>query len=241
MPHVAVGTSGWSYEHWAGALYPEGSPRSHWFEFYASRFSAVEVNYGFYRLPSLRTVESWRTRALEGFRFAAKGSQLITHRLRLRNCDRAVARFYERVASLGETLGVVLWQLPPDFDSQPRLLDQFLSKLPADVPVAIEFRNSSWYQPRVYEVLEDHHASLVWVSSLHISPVYVQTASLVYVRFHGLSRGFAHDYSLHELEPWVAALCGRTGYAFFNNDALARAPANAAFLRALLAETGSER
>jgi uncharacterized protein YecE (DUF72 family) len=130
MTHVAVGTSGWSYEHWAGVFYPKGVPRTRWFESYASRFPTVEVNYTFYRLPSVGTVESWKRMAPEGFRFAAKGSRLVTHRLRLRNCEEAVGRFYERVSSLGERLGVVLWQLPPNLELEPALLQKFLSGLP---------------------------------------------------------------------------------------------------------------
>jgi uncharacterized protein YecE (DUF72 family) len=140
---------------------------------------------------------------------------------------------------LGERLGVVLWQLPPNLELEPALLQKFLSGLPTDFPVGIEFRSPSWLQPPVYAMLERHNAALVWVSSLHIPPVLVQTASFVYARFHGLSSGFAHDYSANELRPWVNALRGKTGYAYFNNDAAAMAPANAMLLRKLLESAGS--
>lgn len=240
MGHIAVGTSGWSYDHWAGAFYPERLPRSRWFDYYAACFCTVEVNYTFYRLPSQRTIDSWEKRAPEGFQFALKGSQLITHRLRLRNCEEALNRLYDRILGLGRRLGVILWQLPPDLKRDEELIDAFLSMHPGNVPVAIEFRHPSWLDPRVYAVLERHHAALVWVSSLHMPCDFTQTGPFVYARFHGLTEGFAHDYSVTELEPWVDALRGRDGYAYFNNDALARAPANAALLRDLLVGRGSE-
>jgi uncharacterized protein YecE (DUF72 family) len=235
MGHIAVGTSGWSYDHWENLFYPEGLARSRWFGHYASIFSTVEVNYSFYRLPSASTIEAWARKSPDGFRFAVKGSQLITHRLRLRDCDEAVGLFYERVLGLGEQLGAVLWQLPPDQLRDEELIDSFLAKLPASVPVAVEFRDPSWMRPSVYDVLRRHAAALVWVSSEHMPRVFADTAPLVYARFHGLGGDFSHDYTAEELKPWVEALRGKDGYAYFNNDGLARAPSNALLLRDLLA------
>ena len=144
MGQIAIGTSGWSYDHWADRFYPTALPRSRWFEYYSGVFPTVEVNYSFYRLPSTATIERWRSESPEGFRFAVKGSQLITHRLRLRDCESAVERFFDRVTGLGERLGVVLWQLPPDLHRDDGLIDDFLGMLPRQVPVAVEFRDPSW-------------------------------------------------------------------------------------------------
>jgi len=234
MGQIAIGTSGWSYDHWADRFYPTALPRSRWFEYYSGVFPTVEVNYSFYRLPSTATIERWRSESPEGFRFAVKGSQLITHRLRLRDCESAVERFFDRVTGLGERLGVVLWQLPPDLHRDDGLIDDFLGMLPRQVPVAVEFRDPSWLDGSVDDVLRRHGAALVWVSSGQMPPLLTETSSFVYARFHGLAGDFSHDYTPDELEPWVAALRGKDGYVFFNNDGRARALSNAILLRDLL-------
>lgn len=237
MSKVAVGTSGWSYDHWRGVFYPEDVPRSRWFGYYAERFPTVEVNYSFYRLPSQRTITSWRDRTPGNFLFALKGSRLISHRLRMRDCEEALATFHERVKGLGDRLGVVLWQLPPDLPRDVSLLDDFLEMLPADMRVAVEFRHDSWLHSSTHSVMERHHAAEVWVSSERMPADFTVTADFVYARFHGLGGGYAHDYTPAELAPWVGRLKGEAGFAYFNNDADGRAPANAALLTNLLSTT----
>lgn len=236
MSDVVVGTSGWSYDHWSGLFYPEGLPRARWFDYYVERFSSVEVNYSFYRLPSERTISSWSDRTPASFTFALKGSRLITHQLRLRNCEEALTRFHERVLGLGDRLGVILWQLPPDLTRDSPLLDDFLGVLPPDVPVAVEFRHDSWHHSSTHAVLERHDAALVWVSAESMSADLTKTAGFVYARFHGLGGGYAHDYTPEQLAHWVERLKGEDGFAYFNNDADGRAPANAALLARLLAD-----
>jgi uncharacterized protein YecE (DUF72 family) len=239
MPRVEVGTSGWSYDHWGGLFYPEDLPRSRWFDYYAERFSVVEVNYSFYRLPSESVIASWRNRAPKGFKYAMKGSRYISHRLRLKDSREPVARFCGRTRGLGEHLGMILWQLPPDLDRDISLLETFLAGLPGDLPHAVEFRHPSWLTTEVYSVLQAHETTLAWVSSGRMPRDLTTTADLVYARFHGLEGGYAHAYTREELAPWVAALSGREGFAFFNNDAEARAPADATVLRDLLHSTVS--
>jgi uncharacterized protein YecE (DUF72 family) len=239
MSKVEVGTSGWSYDHWDGLFYPQDLPRSRWFDHYSAHFSVVEINYSFYRLPSESVIASWRKKAPHGFRYAMKGSRYISHRLRLQNTSEPVSRFCGRARGLGDHLAMILWQLPPDLEKDVSLLEAFLADLPGDIPHSVEFRHPSWLTPEVYSVLQTHEASLVWVSSERMPLDFTSTADLVYARFHGLEGGYAHDYTREELAPWVEALRGREGFAFFNNDGEARAPANAAMLRELLRSTVS--
>ncbi|HEX6231282.1 MAG TPA: DUF72 domain-containing protein, partial [Actinomycetota bacterium] len=135
---IAVGTSGWSYDDWDGAFYPDDLPRSRWFEHYVTRFPTVEVNYSFYRLPSERTVARWHDAAPDRFRFAVKGSRFITHVRRLSDCEEEVDRFMRRVRGLKAFLGVVLWQLPPTLERDLDVLERFASLLPRGVRHAIE-------------------------------------------------------------------------------------------------------
>lgn len=234
LPRVEVGTSGWSYDHWDGLFYPEELPRSRWFDHYGERFSVVEVNYSFYRLPSESVIASWRNKAPEGFKYAMKGSRYITHRLRLKDTGEPLVRFCARASGLGEHLGMILWQVPPDLERDVSLLEGFLADLPGDLCHAVEFRHPSWLSPDVYSMLQANQTTLVWVSSERMPHDFTTTADLVYARFHGLDGGYAHDYTREELDPWVAALRDREGFAFFNNDAEARAPANTTLLRDLL-------
>jgi uncharacterized protein YecE (DUF72 family) len=239
---IAVGTSGWSYDDWAGAFYPEGLPRSRWFEHYVTRFPTVEVNATFYRLPSEAMVRRWRELAPPGFRFVVKGSRVITHLRRLEGCEEELGRFLERVRGLGPSLRVILWQLPPSLHLDVPRLERFLALLhreATDVRHAVEFRHPSWLVAGAFAALRAHGAAHVAVSSTRMPCDLTVTADLVYARFHGLGGGYAHDYSAEELAPWVAFLReaharGLEGYAFFNNDARARAPKNAAeLIRAL--------
>ncbi len=237
---LLVGTSGWSYDDWVGRLYPEGLGRTDWLRFYATRFCAVEVNVSFYRLPFLGMVRGWSTKVPHGFAFAAKGSRVVTHRLRLVDAQEQVARFHERMREL-KGLEVVLWQLPPSLRRDERLLDRFLDILPPSPRRAVEFRHPSWWEGTgVGETLTAHHAAFCGVSHPRLPPDMPDTADFVYVRFHGLgARLYDHDYSEGELLPWVDAVCevvasGRDAYVFFNNDSLAHAVKNACTFRRLV-------
>lgn len=238
---IAVGTSGWSYKHWRGEFYPAGLAARRWLEHYVEQFTAVEVNATFYRLPAEHTVRRWHDTASPGFAYCPKGSRLITHARRLRNCEEAAETFLARLKPLGAQLGAVLWQLPPDLERDDDLLDGFLAILPRHVRHAVEFRHRSWYAEGVYEVLRSHRTAHVGVSSLDMPATMARTADFVYVRLHGLAGGFEHDYTDDELAPWAATLRaaagdGLDGYVFFNNDGRCRAPANARALAGMLSD-----
>lgn len=241
MGRIAVGTSGWSYDHWAGRFYPDGLARPRWLAHYAARYPTVEVNATFYRLPRPATVESWRTAVPAGFRFAVKGSRYITHRLRLRDAGGPVDRFVEAVRPLGDTLAVVLWQLPPDLTVDVSLLTAFLACLPGDVGHAVEVRHPSWIGEEVFATLAEHGTAWVAVSAPGLPAVRRRTAPFVYARFHGLTARYAHRYTADELAPWAEWLAGESaagaeGFCYFNNDAEAAAPADAGRLVTLLGD-----
>ena len=242
MKHVYIGTSGWSYKSWEKTFYPADLPKNRYFEFYTSQFPTVEINATFYRLPTLRMVRGWRDKAPPGFVFALKGSRFITHMKRLNNLGGGIREYFSRVHALEQKTGVVLWQLPPNMKNDPPRLDRFLKRLPRGYCHAVEFRHPSWLHREVFEILRRHDAAHVSVSSLAMPMDLTVTANTVYIRFHGLESGAAHDYTRRELQPWAdhiraQAANGRTVYAYFNNDANVRAPANA---RSLIRQVGAE-
>ncbi len=242
MP-VVIGTSGWQYADWRGRLYPPSLPVRCWLEHYAACFDTLEVNNAFYRLPERATFEKWAARTPPGFVVAVKASRYLTHIRRLREPEEPVARLMERAAGLGERLGPVLLQLPPDLPADLAALERTLSCFPSGVRVAVEPRHESWFSETLAEMLARFDAALCLADRLGpITPVW-RTASFGYVRFHEGRASPRPSYGRRALERWGERLAEiwpaeADVYAFFNNDHLACAPRDAARFAAAVARTG---
>lgn len=242
MGRILIGTSGWAYKGWAGAFYPQGLRPPELFGYYGSQFPTVEINATFYRLPTENMVENWREKAPDDFIYAVKGSRFITQMKKLNVTEDSISIFFKRIQPLREHLGPILWQLPPNLHRDVPRLERFLDMVPGRFRHAVEFRHPSWIEDEVFDVLRAHKAAHVSVSSQRMPMNFAVTTDFVYIRFHGLEGGAAHDYTRAELEPWAehcqAALRqDKTVYAYFNNDWNARAPENA---RALMQMTEAE-
>lgn len=233
-----VGCSGWSYRHWRGDFYPAGLRQQSWLEHYATRFDTVELNSSFYRLPAASVVQSWANRVPGEFQFAIKASRLITHFHRLSDCAAEVETFHERFAALGSALGPMVYQLPPSLERDDRLLQGFLSLLPADNVHAFEFRHASWFVEPVFAILRRHSASVVISDLAGQSTPVVATAPDAYVRMHGPSTVYASSYGPELLEDWVERLSCLEGVAktwvYFNNDIGGHAPRDAALFQTIV-------
>jgi uncharacterized protein YecE (DUF72 family) len=232
---VYIGTSGYSYKSWDKRFYPADVPKRLQLEYYSTQFPTVEINATFYRLPSENMVRGWRERVSEDFVYAVKGSRFITHMKKLVNLDGALDKFFDRINPMKPRIGVLLWQLPGMLKKDLPRLDDFLGQLPGSYAHAVEFRHPSWYEDDVFESLRRHDVAHVALSSLGMPMNLSVTSDIVYIRFHGLEGGAAHDYTRKELEPWADACQdqareGRTVYAYFNNDINVRAPENAKML-----------
>lgn len=234
-----IGTSGWVYKGWAGEFYPADLPDNKRLEFYAQQFGSVEINASFYRLPSEKMVQGWHDKAPEGFIYAVKGSRYITQMKKLNVTPESVAIFFERIGPLKEHLGPILWQCPPNFHLDLPRLEAFLKQLPPRFRHAFEFRHPSWCAPEVYTLLKKHHAAWVSVSSQRMPMDLTVTTDFIYIRFHGLENGAAHDYTHAELKPWAEHCREALGkelkvYVYFNNDWNVRAPKNAKELEEMI-------
>ncbi len=242
MQHIWIGTSGWVYKHWAENFYPEDWPKKEQFEYYSSQFPTVEVNATFYRLPTTKMVKNWSQKAPARFLFAVKGSRFITHIKRLKNITLGLKKYFTRIAPLNDHLGPILWQLPPNFENKPenqQRVREFIEKLPEQFRHAVEFRHPSWITDSTFGMLREKNIANVWLSSNRMPMNCEMTANFVYLRFHGLRDGPAHDYSKTELQPWAdrlekAAKAGKSCYVYFNNDLNTRAPLNAKMLMELV-------
>lgn len=233
-----VGTSGWAYREWRSWWYPSKLPPREWLSFYAHHFPTVELNSTFYRLPPPALLHRWTASVPAGFTFAVKAPRSLTH-LRPPLSDSALLReFCERISLLGAHLGPVLWQFPPSFAYDLEVLRRIVTALPGLFAHAFEFRHPSWNATTVEELLRGAGIALVWSSSLRYPLFRNQTASFLYLRFHGLHGGYAHHYTDQELQPWVEEVAqalhrGDEVYAYFNNTA-GSAPRDALLLRSLV-------
>lgn len=252
---VLVGTQGWNYPAWVGPFYPPATRAADMLRVFARAFPTVEVDATFYGTPAEYVVRGWRERVPPEFRFALKVPQSITHERRLVDATDLLEQFLSRVRLLGDRLGPLLLQMPPDWAPTPvarAALDGFVPELPTDVRWAMEFRDPRWLRPEVLELLRTHGVALTyaegrWVRreqmlALTESP----TADFAYVRWMGPDRAltdFSHVQANRDdvFKPWVEALRAlrprvRTVYAYFNNHFQGHAPGSARRLQEALGE-----
>ncbi|GIG87437.1 DUF72 domain-containing protein [Plantactinospora endophytica] len=226
---ILVGTSGWQYRDWRGRFYPTGLPQRRWLEHYAERFGTVEVNNAFYRLPERDVFAGWRSRTPDDFCVGVKMSRYLTHIKRLREPAEPVARFLDRAGALGDRLGPVLLQLPPNLPANPAALAEVLSRFPAEVRVTVEPRHASWWTAQTRQVLERHNAALCWADRCGrpVTPLW-RTADFGYLRLHeGRAKPWPR-YGRTALRSWLdrigtafpgsASPGGEPVFVFFNND-----------------------
>ena len=237
---VRVGTSGWSYPHWRVPVY-DRLPASAWLASYAERFSTVEVNSTFYRLPKPSMVQHWVDETPAGFVFAVKVSRYLTHVRRLTEAGAHLPRLLDLLEPLSDSdrLGPLLWQLPATF---PRDDSRLAATLGALQPGrhAFEFRHDSWFCPPVLQLLRDAGAALVLADDARRPlPDAGATTDWRYVRFHYGRRGRRGNYSPTEIADWASRIRAWRSegdvYAYFNNDWEAFAVRNAQQLEDLLA------
>ena len=234
--HYHIGTSGWHYEHWRGRFYPEKLTKAEWLEFYASHFTTVELNNSFYRLPSEAAFTTWYNSSPANFTFAVKVSRFITHIKRLKNSEEAVENFITRAKILGEKLGPLLYQLPPNMHRNDEVLESFLSNLPRGMKHVLEFRHQSWLEGKVFEILRKYNIGLCVFDMPSFTCPLEMTADFAYIRFHGSDELYSSCYSDKELADWAKRLANldinlKAVYIYFNNDAEAFAVRNAMTLR----------
>jgi uncharacterized protein YecE (DUF72 family) len=240
---VLIGTSGWSYDHWDGVLYPPGLPPRDRLGFYTAEFRTVELNASFYRWPSDRAFGSWNRRLPEGFVMSVKAPRGLTHGKRLYQPEVWVERIARSWHHLRDRRGVLLVQLAPNHERDDARLDYFLGRLPAWLRVAVELRHPSWHVEEVYRLLERHQAAYCVMSGAHLPCVLRATAPTVFVRLHGPDHDhlYGGSYSDDDLRWWADRLgewesSGHEVFAYFNNDGGGNAVHNARTLRWL---TGS--
>ena len=229
---IRVGISGWRYPPWRGPFYPRDLPQRRELEYASRKFSTIEINGSFYSLQRPEFYARWRDETPADFVFSVKGPRYVTHLLKLRNCEQAVANFFASgIANLGDKLGPILWQLPPMMRFDAERLAPFLAALPRDTDEAaaiarrrndkvrgrarlvfgpcrplrhaLEVRHLSFVDPAFVDLLRDRNVALVVADTAGKWP-YAEdvTADFVYLRLHGDKKLYVSGYTRQALARW---------------------------------------
>jgi uncharacterized protein YecE (DUF72 family) len=230
--HVRIGISGWRYAGWRGVFYPPKLAHRRELEFASLQFNTIELNGSFYSLQRPDGFRTWSVETPEGFLFAVKGSRYITHMRRLREIDVALANFFAQgLLCLGDKLGPILWQFPPNFQFEHERLERFLTILPRshkqaarlasnhdrwmnqrvwfdvdkDVPLrhAIEIRHESFVCEEFIQLLRRQQIGLVVADTVDWPLLMDVTADFVYCRLHGSQELYASGYDEESLTIWA--------------------------------------
>jgi uncharacterized protein YecE (DUF72 family) len=229
---VWVGTSGYNYPEWKGKFYPADLPAAKMLQYYADRFSTVEINYTFYRAPTEKILAGWSSLTPAQFRLTLKAPRRITHDSKLRHCGDLVRTFCATASTLGSKLGILLFQLPPTFKKDVAVLEEFLAELPPHVRGAFEFRHASWLDDEVYERLKQRNLALCVADTERLSTPVVRTADYGYFRLR--DEGYTDD----DIRRWARVIGENTNgdtFVYFKHEEAGKGPE---FARALMKELG---
>ncbi|MBI2822859.1 MAG: DUF72 domain-containing protein [Acidobacteria bacterium] len=220
---IWVGTSGYSYPEWKGSFYPPGLAAAEMLPFYAARFSTVEINNTFYRMPSEKVLAGWAASTPARFKLTLKAPRRITHDAGLRHCRETVEAFCEVAATLGPKLGVLLFQLPPSMRKDAALLQDFLPALRPGTRAAFEFRHPSWHDDEVFEQLREHNLALCIADSEKMTTPVVETADYGYFRLRD------EGYTAADLARWAGAIQQRLDrwrdtFVYFKHEEQGKGP-----------------
>ncbi|MBD3184300.1 DUF72 domain-containing protein [Candidatus Poribacteria bacterium] len=238
---IYIGTSGWSYDHWEGVLYPEGIPKIRRLDYYVEKFYTVEVNSTYYHWARDTTFANWCRRVPNEFIMTIKAYRGLTHFSRLYAPEKWMKRIIRGLINLDDKRGVLLVQLPPSLEYDYPRLEYFLKQIPEWMKVAVEFRHSSWHRDDIFELLNHYNVAYCVMSGAQLPCILRATAQFVYVRFHGPSHEHLYSgfYSDNDLKWWADRFnewdsMNFDVFAYFNNDADGNAVRNAETLKAIL-------
>lgn len=238
MSKVFIGTSGFSYDDWVDDFYPLDIASNKRLEYYGQHFNSVEINNSFYHLPQKKTFQKWAKAVPDDFIFSVKANRYITHMKNLMVDQEPINRLLNRAEPLGNKLGPILFQLPPQWNLNLERLKKFVNILPSDYRFVFEFRNKSWCKKEVYKLLRKNNIGFCIHDHQDAPSPEIVTADFVYLRFHGPNGDYQSKYNQREIEKWANKIKEWQKqklniFAYFNNDFEAFAIDNARYLEQL--------
>ena len=257
MSEILIGTSGYFYDDWTGAFYPEGTAKKDYLTYYAGHFRVLELNFSYYRIPETRQSGRMLESSEGNLDFVVKAYRGLTHEISENSIKEFLPRFMEGISPFtdGGKLGAILLQFPQSFHytAGNRFYIKALIESLVPHPVVVEFRRKEWLKESVYNALRELGAGFVCVDEPSLPSLIpslgISTSDIGYVRFHGRNkknwygtdakRRYDYLYSMDELKEWVQKIRGLAEktdrvFVFFNNHAKAQAVTNARMLINLL-------
>ena len=244
---VAIGTSGFSYKDWEGNFYPAGLKPGDYLRHYVTRYSTVEIDMTFYRIPTPLMIDRWREIAPENFTFCAKFPQTVTHEGNLKDRIAEANRFIDVMKGLDHKLGPLLLQFPYSFKpDQLGFLASLLQGISKDVRIALEIRNKYWLKkPQFFDLLREQGIGFCLVQHPWVPRCKEVTADFVYLRFLGDHKTITEDFSFvrdekeDDLQWWRGSIlqlskAEREIFIFFNNHYSGHSPTTADRFKELL-------
>ena len=226
---IWVGTSGYNYPEWKGSFYPADLPAAKMLPYYAARFPTVEINYTFYRMPNEKLVAGWAAQTPSPYKLTLKAPRRITHDNRLKNVGSLVSGFCQVAGTLGDKLGALLFQLPPNLKKDVETFDAFLAELPPKVCAAFEFRHPSWLDDEIFARLASRNLALCVADSEKMSTPVRVTADYTYFRLR--DEGYRPD----DIARWGDTIAETTArsrdvFVYFKHEEQGKGPEFAALL-----------
>ena len=230
---IRIGISGWTYAPWRGRFYPKDLAHKRELEYASRQLNSIEINGSFYSLQRPSSYQTWYEQTPDDFVFSVKGGRFITHMLRLRNIETALANFFASgILRLKDKLGPILWQFPPNFGFDQDRFEKFFELLPKDTDEAaklakhhneklkhgawtktdrrrpirytVEFRHHTFLVPQFVKLLRKHNIALCIADTAQLHP-YAEdvTADFVYLRLHGAEEIYVSGYTDSALQWWA--------------------------------------
>lgn len=229
---IFVGTSGYGYKEWKGKFYPAKISPKEMLRYYAERLSAVEINNTFYHMPTEPVLTSWAEQVPDAFVFALKAPQVITHLKRLRDVGGETEYLFRTLSVLDRKLGPVLFQFPKSFSANRPRLEDLLDLIPGHISCAFEFRNPSWVEAEIHDLLRGRGFSLCMADTdENPAEEIIPTAPWGYLR---LRRA---DYTEADLSQWLEKILAQPweqAFVFFKHEGKAKGPETAMRFRELI-------
>lgn len=220
---IHVGTSGFSYDEWKPAFYPEDLKKAAMLSFYASQLSSVELNNTFYRMPSEKNVQVWSDQVPDTFRFSIKATKRMTWSQKLVDCEDLLEYLFKQLQPLGDKLGCVFYQLPKYVRCDLGVLRTFVEQQPEGVKTAFEFVHDSWQDPAVAELLHAHGAAIVGSDKDDApAPELAPGAPWIYLR---LRRSAYDDDELRAWQERIRSSGVSEAFVFFKHEDSCAGPA----------------
>ena len=231
---IWVGTSGYNYPEWKGSFYPSDLAAAKMLPYYAARFPTVEINYTFYRMPTEKLVAGWAAQTPSPYKLTLKAPRRITHDNRLKNTASLVDGFCQVAGTLGDKLGALLFQLPPNLKKDLALFDAFLGDLPPSVCAAFEFRHTSWLDEEVFGRLAARNLAVCVADSEKLSTPVRVTADYAYFRLRD------EGYTTDDIVRWGDTIAQATAscrdvFVYFKHEEQGKGPE---FARVLMQRLG---